>query len=167
MYKDVSLASVEKIGIFGIKTISNSLISKPLNESNESEQNEKTSFGAWMTHEISVLPNRQELVAQGYWDMYISNGAEKDHSMLVRFLKSIPNGPENLEELFIKSIDSPKDFALFLSLFRHLSTDNLHAINNGDWNCCACRKVRVVGRVQNFSMGKFIYIRYNYLQSSS
>jgi CubicO group peptidase (beta-lactamase class C family) len=130
MYKDVTFASTERIDTIGIKTLSNSLISKSVDESERTT--EKIGLSAWMKKDLSLLPHRQELVAQGYWDMYISNGAEKDHSMLIGFLKSIPNGPENLEELFIKSINSPKDFALFLSLFRHLSTDNLHAINNGE-----------------------------------
>lgn len=115
--KDVVSASVKKIDSVGMQL---------------REKREGISIGTWMMQDLAILPLRQEQIAREYWDTYISNNAQKDHSKLIGFLKSVPKGSGNLEELFNQSIDNPKNFDLFLSLFRHLATEHLHAINDGE-----------------------------------
>lgn len=84
-----------------------------------------------MTKNISTLPGRQQSIAQAYWQMYIVNDSEKDHSMLIRFLNGIPNAPDNLEMTFSESIKN-KNYSLFVSLFKHLSLVDLRPINDGE-----------------------------------
>lgn len=86
--------------------------------------------GSWMRKDASELPQKRQSVADAYWKL-ILNKSKKDHSMIIGFLKSIKGSPDNLEELFNESIQK-EDLSLFRSLFDHLSTEDLQAINNGE-----------------------------------
>ncbi len=87
--------------------------------------------GAWSAKEAFELPEKQRRVAQAYWTTHLSEGSKKDHSMLINFLKSLPNSPPNLEALFAQSIET-RDFELFQSLFKHLSMNHLLPIDRGE-----------------------------------
>lgn len=84
--------------------------------------------GKWMNERKSILNENQQQVAEGYWNKYIANKSRNNHSMLIDFMKTVPDCPPNFDKNFINSIEI-NDLRLFSDLFKHLSIEDLGIIN--------------------------------------
>jgi CubicO group peptidase (beta-lactamase class C family) len=86
-------------------------------------------YGKWFATEQKALNQRRQQVAQTYWDAYVIQQPNHDHTLVKDILKSRSATPDNITELCDEAINT-KNFTAFFSLFSTLDDFGISIIDH-------------------------------------
>jgi CubicO group peptidase (beta-lactamase class C family) len=102
----------------------------------EKRKPEDRDLSTWTQRDLKLLPSRRRLVAEKCWDVYVTNAEKtkekgRNYNGLKNFLINTSPHSQEAQKRFEEAIRE-KDFDIFVSLFDHLSTNQVHRVNDSE-----------------------------------
>lgn len=85
----------------------------------------------WVEKEKADLPAHREMIAKKYWKDFVLKTVNKNHADLKHFLAETSPNPSLTERRFDRAMKE-KNFLLFLSVFKHLTPEQVFQVNDGE-----------------------------------